>query len=598
MIRYIFVLFHFLIIIQVSFGQELIDTIFINDLKPYNHHFLKADQRYHDSTANSIIDFLQSIPGGQMQIASPGGLTTLLHRGMGNRHLPILWNGINIQSVTNGSFDLGLTPAALFDEVHFFNSGNPALQGNNGLSGSLNLNTVSLAEEHHFIKLNLSTLQNIGLIHKYAQNSKKTQLRTGLQSSYDQNQFNYTYNRQKLERQSTHFLQINAMASLVHQFTSEKMIDIHVWWQYADRIIPVSISTAPLTQKQQDQNLRTQWAYTQYGKLLKWKTTANYIKEFLNFNTAAIDSRSEVDVLMLHTEWIEKKAQKYQFAFSHRADIANPNFYTDQKIRNTSYLSTSRNFKWSSHHFTHIAVRQDLTDQNWMPFSWTFHHHFKSWDWSVSSNYNLPGFNDLYWPEGGNPNLKTEKSLKSEWSKIFNIAKTSCKINLYTNLVDNWIQWQPNNTGRWSPINNKKVWSRGVELEATKKWGIKNGQITAHATYSFNKTTSVDHYTDPELIGKQLIYVPIHKTAIHSTIQLRKYTFKIDYSFTGIRYDQSDESGALDPIHLINFAAQRSIGKYQLGAQINNILNTNYEIVRFYPQPGLYLDISLKYTFL
>jgi hypothetical protein len=37
--------------------------------------------------------------------------------------------------------------------------------------------------------------------------------------------------------------------------------------------------------------------------------------------------------------------------------------------------------------------------------------------------------------------------------------------------------------------------------------------------------------------------------------------------------------------------------KYQIGGQVQNILNTPYQIGRFYPMPGIHLGIFLKYSF-
>jgi vitamin B12 transporter len=597
MIRIFIVLLLLLFYPSTIISQNLIDTILITEQRPYSHHFLKADRKSVDSSHQDITPFLQSILGGQVQISTPGGLTTLLHRGMGNRHLPILWNGLNIQSVTNGSFDLGLIPTALLDEVSFFNSGNPALQGNNGLSGSLNLHSGQNLKDQNFLKAQINSLQNYDLAYKYSHHKSKTRYSIGLQTAYHQNKFNYSLNLKEEKRQSTDFLQLNVMTHGSHQLSPSQQIDFNLWWQYADRIIPVSVTSAPIIQKQQDQNIRTQLSYIQYGHRHQWKTTAHYIKEYLDFSTPAIDSRSVVDVWMVQSAWTEKRFQKYQLAVSHRVDVAHPNFYTAQKMRNTTYLSTSRNIKWNTHHFTHLAVRQDLTDTQWMPLSWTLHHIYKTWEWSASANYNLPGFNDLYWPEGGNPDLKTEKALKTELSKKLNFGQIDWKVNLYASLVDNWIQWLPNNTGRWSPINNKKVWSRGVELEGQKHIPWNKFGFDLMASYSYNRTSAIEHYTDPDLVGKQLIFVPHHKAGFKGTVQYQNFTGNLDYQYTGVRFDLVDESSALDPIHLLNMSLMMKYAKYQIGGQVQNILNTPYQIVRFYPMPGINLGIFLKYSF-
>jgi outer membrane receptor protein involved in Fe transport len=117
------------------------------------------------------------------------------------------------------------------------------------------------------------------------------------------------------------------------------------------------------------------------------------------------------------------------------------------------------------------------------------------------------------------------------------------------------------------------------------------------ASYSYNRTSAIEHYTDPDLVGKQLIFVPHHKAGLKGTVQYQNFTMNLDYQYTGVRFDLGDESSALDPIHLLNMSLMMKYTKYQIGGQVQNILNTPYQIVRFYPMPGINLGIFIKYSF-
>lgn len=99
-------------------GQVTIDTVTIQE-KKYIHHHLVADHNTQNKDFFTSTEFLENITSGQIQQNTPGGLQTFLHHGLGNRHLSVLWQGINIQSVINGSYDLSLIPIDLMSNVSF-----------------------------------------------------------------------------------------------------------------------------------------------------------------------------------------------------------------------------------------------------------------------------------------------------------------------------------------------------------------------------------------------------------------------------------------------------------------------------------------------
>lgn len=122
-------------------SQVTIDSIFIVDTVHHLFKNSKPSNTYPADIQPGVSTFLSSIASAQLQQSSPGGLTTLLHRGMGTRHLPVLWEGINIQSMVNGSFDLSLIPLHLYSGTQFYSFGSPTLTGSNAIAGALNIST-------------------------------------------------------------------------------------------------------------------------------------------------------------------------------------------------------------------------------------------------------------------------------------------------------------------------------------------------------------------------------------------------------------------------------------------------------------------------
>ncbi len=79
--------------------------------------------------------------------------------------------------------------------------------------------------------------------------------------------------------------------------------------------------------------------------------------------------------------------------------------------------------------------------------------------------YKAPTFNDLFWPDGGNPNLKPEKGYAFETSFNYSTDRTSAQISLFYKRVKNLIVWLPlGENGQWQPFNVDKYKGRGVEM--------------------------------------------------------------------------------------------------------------------------------------
>jgi vitamin B12 transporter len=578
-------------------GQITIDSIEISDTKPFIYHLQNSDYKNNDTFSLSTQDFLQKITSGQLQLSTPGGLMTFLHRGMGNRHLPVLWHGVNLQSIVNGSYDLGLIPIGLMDDISFYAVGSPTLQGNNGFAGALNIQSGLLTKPNSLkIYSQFSTLHNYSFGLKSKHQLGKWSSNIGLEIGKDQNTFSYIYNQKKETRSNTDFDKINLVINLDYFHKPSSIWSLNFWWQSSDRLIPVSVTSAPTQQSQEDKNLRTQISHQLFGKKHRLKSSLSYLHENLNFKTPGIDSRAKVDVFVTTLEWSEIKNKSYLLTFKHRRDRAYPNFYSETKSRSTTQLGMAKKIKLTNKIISEISLRQDVVDRQWMPLSLTIQSIYKNTGLIISRNYNLPGFNDLYWPSGGNPTLNTENSIQAEIkTKVF-LKNWDFKLASYGQVVDDWIQWLPQTSGIWSPSNQKKVFSRGMEMKAETSLMWINIHWKPTLLYAFNKTTSLDHYFDPTLIGKQLIYIPIYKGGLNLTATFHGHQIQLDYQLTGQRFDVSDESQALDAIHLVSLNYTTMLDKFHITIGLNNVLNTQYQYVRFFPMPGINANTKITYN--
>ncbi|MBK9744700.1 MAG: TonB-dependent receptor [Saprospiraceae bacterium] len=578
-------------------GQVTIDTVTIQE-KKYIHHHLVADHNTQNKDFFTSTEFLENITSGQIQQNTPGGLQTFLHHGLGNRHLSVLWQGINIQSVINGSYDLSLIPIDLMSNVSFYSTGNPALQGNNSFAGAIDIQNDNQMITNNKIFASIGSLQNYLVGLNLNKKMKKVRISLGGDLAYDKNVFSYKYNGVTDKRTPTNLFKQNLLFDITWFTSKNQVLKANVWFQHANRHIPVSVSSAPTDQRQTDQNLRTQISHLYYFRNKKLETSISYMNEKLNFFTPAIRSLSTVNSVIYTSQLSETKSQKWFTGVTFRRDGASPNFYTSFKTRNTLLLSGAYKMNWSKNLTTNLSLRQDHVDKKWMPLSWNVHTAYRNTTLTISGNYNLPGFNDLYWPVGGNINLKTEKSTQAELKTEINSDNWVFRLATYAHVVHDWIQWLPQSNGLFSPENQKKVFSRGLDFSVTKKVPFNNFIFEPIIQCNLNKTTAIDHYFDPTLIGKQLIYVPKLKAKIALNAKFKNQQALLSYDFTGTRYDVPDQSMQLRPIHLLHLSYQINRNNWNYILQFNNVLDLPYQVTRFYPMPGINLSLKVIHNIL
>ncbi|HEX7401436.1 MAG TPA: TonB-dependent receptor, partial [candidate division Zixibacteria bacterium] len=79
--------------------------------------------------------------------------------------------------------------------------------------------------------------------------------------------------------------------------------------------------------------------------------------------------------------------------------------------------------------------------------------------------YRAPTFNDLYWPDGGNKDLKPEKGESFEAGMVFTSRKLTSQLFLFQRQIKSMISWQPlGENGLWQPFNLDRFNCKGVEL--------------------------------------------------------------------------------------------------------------------------------------
>lgn len=236
--------------------------------------------------------------------------------------------------------------------------------------------------------------------------------------------------------------------------------------------------------------------------------------------------------------------------------------------------------------------------------------HIKS---SFGNNFSAPTFNELYWKDAGNKDLRPEKSVSIDagiYYKFILLAVNEIEVSYYNIFTKDRIVWMPVSGTIWRPVNIQKVRSEGIDAGIKSEFKL-NKYILANIgfNYSFGSAIkkSEDFPGDPSY-GKQLIYLPkeMVKGSIMmnylTTSKLLKYvSFSLFYNFSTRRYSNFENTQYVPRYDVFdgNIGAGFNFSglKTDIRFKINNILNENYSVLPGYPMPlrNYKIEINFKY---
>jgi iron complex outermembrane receptor protein len=308
--------------------------------------------------------------------------------------------------------------------------------------------------------------------------------------------------------------------------------------------------------------------------------------------------------------WQVNEYQLINWGVNHRYDMASSDNFPINTNRNTTafFLSYRLQLLHKTVHMT-SSIREELIDDqfgeptpsigmDWLPLQ-----NLKILA-KISRNYRTPTFNDLFWQGGyahGNTDLMAEsgwnEELGMEFKKVISIYEASLQLNIFNSHINNLIVWLPENN-IWSPVNKKKVWSRGLEIGLQNQFHI--SQITSMGMNLFFNYNPSELYQG-ENKGKQLIYSPIMHTKLKYYFNRKIWGFALIYQWYDQRFTTEDNTMYLNPYQLFNLDIRliTPIKKQALSMyfKVNNIFNELYQSVENYATPLRNFQISIHYQF-
>jgi outer membrane cobalamin receptor len=543
---------------------------------------------------NSVIYFKEN---GFGMVSSPS------FRGTTAQQTAVIWNGLNINSQFNGLTDFNTITTRDFNSIAVRAGGGSVIYGSSAIGGSIHLNS-DLEFRNQFTNelqlnygsfntfsgnynLNAST-ENLASQIRISRNSSDNDfdfpddIRKNINGEYENTSFNVSFGYKinpsnYLKLYSYLFDGERHFALISPSETKTKYLDFNtrnlLEWQYVSKRFSSKIKAAFLTEEYTYvENLETGSSFYGKAETIIAKYDAAY-KVFAGMLLNAV------------ADFTQTKGTGSDVGDNKR-QIGAFSLLLKQEVR--------KKFKYE------IGVRKEATNNYDSPVLFSagmaakFGQHY-TLKWNGSRNFRIPTFNDLYWLEGGNPDLKPESSIQTELGNEFNFKNLNFSVTGYLINIDDMIQWLPGTSTVWFPRNIYKVRTYGVETLAGWKKKIGRNEIALNGTYAY--TVSENRQT-----GYQLIYVPYHKAT--GAIAFSRGKFSADYQilFNGEVFTRSDNNPVynIESYMVSNIRTGYRFGKRskcEVGIGVHNLFDESYQVMEGRPFPGRNYQMYLTFNF-
>jgi outer membrane cobalamin receptor len=584
------------------------------------------------SGAWQISDALSYVPGLFVKnYGGLGGLKTISLRGTSASQAAILINGVRLNSAQNGQFDFSALPATLAEEINVIRGGASTLYGANAIGGAVNILTASRKENIFKTDVHLGSFKS-ELYSAYGSWAISDSTQVSALGEFTSSRGDYPFKTEQfgetveMRRANGDFKNISGMLTATFPLKT---------WKFTTQAIARNTERgtpgAVLQGRVESSNARL----TENDLLVSLGALKNITE----------DSGLEI---ILATKFNTQKFNDPEFVFGGNsgesnfknrdisARITSQNFFKNWIIRFTgegSYADLKgdnlqkeagdfvrrQNVAFAAHFEREFAFDtvQAITLQSGLRFDWfsdagqsfsplvggafTFLKELRfRGQWSY--NFRPPSFNELYYLNYGNTNVKPERShsfnIGAIWLPFKNIFFETEIFFIRTN---DQIVSVPKNPVQWSAQNIGLVATRGIELTTQLLY---NEDFTFRTSYTFQ--TATDETPQSYSKGKQVVYVPNHiANAVMSGVFFKTDVFKstlgIQGQLSGDRFslpDNSHDSRLSEFITLDVYVIQEITyenNMFKIRADVINLFNEQFSIVRNYPMPGRNFRFGLAY---
>ena len=215
---------------------------------------------------------------------------------------------------------------------------------------------------------------------------------------------------------------------------------------------------------------------------------------------------------------------------------------------------------------------------------------------SYKSIFRLPTFNDLYYREIGNYNLAPEKTRQYNVGAAYSARpfgwcdELTLSADAYRGEIKDKIVAVPA-VFIWKMSNVDYVETLGADVNVKSLFSLPSRmKLRLSAMYSYMRAEN--RTPGSSLYGHQIVYTPLHSGAVDASLATPVVDFGYSLLWSGKRYfiAKNIPSNEIDSYgeHSLWLARTWNFKSLTLSAkaEVKNVTDRNYEIIRYYPMPG------------
>lgn len=565
--------------------------------------------------------------GSLLSLSSPvfvkaygqGGISTASFRGSSAQHTSVSWNGIQLNSPMLGQTNLGNIPVSISEEIQI-QYGGAAEAGVYSLPGAnISLSSIPFYHPENSLKLSLmsGSFHTKGIDLQGKAGGKKWGITLGFYSHASKNDFPFVNNaltNYQMESRTHAAWDRHGIVQHLHWKVKPKLtISLHSWWQRSWSELPPPLLVF-LTERNESLGEWTGGNSLIFRGRLRswnWRSTTAFLFHETDFTQRIAGKRSISSSKSYQQQWVISKT------FSKRMQVESLANLVYDEVNSPHYAADVHRSQAA------LAGRIDARPWNWMNTSVGINYiasqghspgllpsigldiiPWPKTNLQLKAYHGLakrfPTLNERYWVPGGNGGLQPEQGRITEAGLHFSRRASENSLDVsfgYFDLnIKEWIQWVPEGLSHfWTPVNLKHVHSSGIETSWRYQHRIHNHALSLRSSVYYTSAREQRKIKEEE---KQLIYIPLFMGNLSTVWQYRQWEASLQSYYTGRRYTRVDESAYM-PSHLLfdanlGYRFDRPGHGISLNLLIQNLSNTNYQVVAWHPMPRRSLEISIR----
>ena len=604
-------------------------------------------------SAHSVADAMRYFSGVQLKdYGGVGGVKTVDVRSMGTNHLAVSYDGIVLGNAQNGQIDLGQFSLDNIEEVTLYNGQKSAIfqaASDFASASSVYLRTrmprFEVGHRTNFkarVKYGASDMLRTSVLWEQRLGSNVS-LSTNAEFMTASGRYKFRYRRKNLDGtvawdttaiRENGDIHAERVELNLHGMLNQGQWQLKGYFYNSARGIPGAIVNNVWSRGERQADLNT-FAQASWQKSFGERFSTRWLAKYAFYRTHYVNRDSTVlpvdntyrqqefylstaNVVEILSGW--SASLSYDLRWN-KLDADMYNFAYPTRWTNMLSLATAIDYRrvkvQASVVGTLVSDRTQKStkrknDSQLTPALFANVYPFKG-KWLslrayVKQSFRMPTFNDLYYTEIGSANLKPERATQFDFGFLLNkhlkATALSLQADIYYNKVeDKIIAYPKGQQFRWTMLNLGEVYIRGLDVVGSLSGTVfRDVTTTVRAQYTYQKAIDITNPSRP-FYRHQIPYIPRHSGSLIVGVDWQRLSLNYSFLYTGERWNAqvNNDYNYMQPWYTSDFSASyrfKLMGcEMKALAEVNNLLNQQYDVIANYPMPGRNFSVGVEARF-